>query len=174
MTEILVREAVGAEDVVAVRRLLESYGEYLAVNPNGAHICIGNYAQELDSLPGPYAALLLGSVDGKPAGCVALKPIPEAAVGERACELKRLWVGTEFRGLQLGQRLIEEAIAWAKRTGYGAMYLDTVPAAFPDATRLYRATGFVEVKRYNDNPVAGVIFFRLGLDSASTKLPDVS
>jgi putative acetyltransferase len=68
----------------------------------------------------------------------------------------------------LGQRLIQEAIAWAKRMGHSAVYLDTVPAAFPDATRIYRSMGFVEVKRYNNNPVAGVIFFRLGLDSAST------
>lgn len=164
MAEILVREAVGAEDVAAVRRLLESYGEYLTTNPNGAHICIGNYAQELKTLPGSYAALLLASVDGVAAGCVALKPVAEAAVGEQACELKRLWVATEFRGLRLGQRLVQEAIAWAKRMRYSAVYLDTVPAAFPDATRLYRVMGFVEVTRYNNNPVTGVIFFRLGLD----------
>jgi GNAT superfamily N-acetyltransferase len=166
MAEILVREAVGTADMAAVRRLLGSYGEFLEALPNGAHISIENYAQELETLPGPYAALLLASVNGAAAGCVALKPIPEAAVGERACELKRLWVGAEFRGLKLGQRLVQEAIAWGKRNGYSAMYLDTVPAAFPDATRIYRTMGFVPVKRYNDNPLAGVAFFRFGFEAS--------
>lgn len=59
---------------------------------------------------------------------------------------------------------MDEAIAWAKRSGYTAMYLDTVPAAFPQASRIYQAMGFVEVKRYNDNPVENVEFFRLALD----------
>lgn len=119
MAEIVVREAIGEEDVTAVRMLLEKYGEYLAANPHGAHICIGSYAEELAGLPKPYAALLLALVDGKAAGCVALKPVSKSAVEERACEMKRLWVGGEFRGLGLGRRLVEEAIAWAKRTGHG-------------------------------------------------------
>ncbi|HZY62725.1 MAG TPA: GNAT family N-acetyltransferase [Edaphobacter sp.] len=116
-------------------------------------------------MPAPYAVLLLALVDGAAAGCVALKPLPQAFVdGERPCELKRLWAGAEFRGLGIGRRLMDEAIAWAKRSGYTAMYLDTVPAAFPQASRIYQAMGFVEVKRYNDNPVENVEFFRLALD----------
>jgi GNAT superfamily N-acetyltransferase len=163
MAEIVVREAIGEEDVEAVRMLLERYGEYLTANPHGAHICIGSYAEELAGLPKPYAALLLALIDKKAAGCVALKPISQSAVKERACEMKRLWVDAEFRGLALGRRLVEEAIAWAKRTGHEAIYLDTVPAAFPEASRIYRDMGFVQVERYNDNPVADVMFFRLGL-----------
>jgi hypothetical protein len=34
------------------------------------------------------------------------------------------------------------------------MYLDTVPAAMPEANRLYESTGFIRVERYNKNPVA--------------------
>jgi hypothetical protein len=52
MAEIVVREAVGADDIAAVRRLLQAYGEYLAANPSGAaNICIEGYAQELERLP---------------------------------------------------------------------------------------------------------------------------
>jgi hypothetical protein len=47
--------------------------------------------------------------------------------------------------------------------GFEAMYLDTVPAAMPEANRLYEAMGFRRVERYNKNPVADVVFFRLGL-----------
>jgi GNAT superfamily N-acetyltransferase len=161
MAEIVVREAVEVADVAAVRRLMEAYGAYLAANPAGAaNICLEGYGHELEGLPGEYAVLLLAWVDGEAAGCVAMRTLP---VGERACEMKRLWVEGAFRGLGLGRRLVEEAIGWAKRMGFEAMYLDTVPAAMPEANRLYEAMGFRRVERYNKNPVADVVFFRLGL-----------
>jgi hypothetical protein len=46
------------------------------------------------------------------------------------------------------------------------MYLDTIPAAMPEANRLYAAMGFEPTERYNDNPLSGVAFFRLRLDGA--------
>jgi GNAT superfamily N-acetyltransferase len=161
MAEIVVREAVGAGDIAAVRRLLQGYGEYLTANPAGAaNICIEGYAQELERLTDKYAVLLLAMVDGAAAGCVALRRIPADGFG---CEMKRLWVGEAFRGLGLGRRLVEKAIEWAKQIGFETMYLDTVPAAMPEANRLYAAMGFERVERYNANPLAGVEFFRLSL-----------
>jgi GNAT superfamily N-acetyltransferase len=162
MAEIVVREAVEVADIAAVRRLMEAYGEYLAANPAGAaNICLEGYKEELGGLPGEYAVLLLAWVDGEAAGCVAMRTLP---VGERACEMKRLWVDGAFRGLGLGRRPVEEAIGWAKRMGFEAMYLDTVPAAMPEANRLYEAMGFLRVERYNKNPVVDVVVFRLGLE----------
>jgi hypothetical protein len=164
MAEIVVREAVGAEDVAAVRMLLRGYGDYLAANPAGsANICLEGYEQELEGLPGPYFVLLLAEVDGTVAGCVALRWVAKDELG---CEMKRLWVDGTFRGLGLGRRLVEEAIAWAKGMGLKAMYLDTVPAAMPEANRLYAAMGFEPTERYNENPLSGVAFFRLCLDGS--------
>jgi N-acetylglutamate synthase-like GNAT family acetyltransferase len=161
MAEIVVREAVGVEDIAAVRALLQGYGEYLAANPAGAaNICIEGYAEELERLTDKYAVLLLATVDGTAAGCVALRRIPADAL---ACEMKRLWVEGAFRGFGLGRRLVERAIEWAKQMGFETMYLDTVPAAMPEANRLYAAMGFERVERYNENPLAGVEFFRLSL-----------
>jgi hypothetical protein len=39
------------------------------------------------------------------------------------------------------------------------MYLDTVPAAMPEAVQLYTSLGFAPVERYNQNPVDGLAFF---------------
>jgi GNAT superfamily N-acetyltransferase len=154
---VTIREARGDKDIAAARHLMREYGDHLADNPSGAaNICLTNYEQELENLPEGYTAILLAEVDGLPAGCVALR---EIARTERACEMKRLWVGSGFRGLGLGRRLIEDALAWATRQGYQAMYLDTVPAAMPEANRLYASFGFEPVERYNQNPVAGVEFF---------------
>ena len=163
MAEIVVREAVGAEDIAAVRRLLRGYGDYLAANPTGAaNICIEGYGQELEGLPGPYFVVLLAEVDGVAAGCVALRRV---AKDESGCEMKRLWVDGAFRGLGLGRRLVQEVITRAKQMGWKTMYLDTVPAAMPEANRLYAAMGFERTERYNRNPIDDVAFFRLSLES---------
>jgi GNAT superfamily N-acetyltransferase len=157
MPKITIREALSVEDISAARRLMREYGEFLSNNPSGAaSICLAGYEQELQKLPNGYIVILLAEVDGVPAGCVALREIDRP---ERACEMKRLWVGSGFRGLRLGRRLIEEALVWAERVGFESMYLDTVPAAMPEANRLYASLGFTPVERYNRNPVADVEFF---------------
>ncbi len=161
MPEIVVRPAVSDEDIATVRTLMQAYGHYLAHNPGGAaNICLEGYADELKQLPSGYILLLLALVDGVAAGCVALRQIDR---DERACEMKRLWVDSTFRGHKLGKRLVEAAILWAQQQGFDAMYLDTVPAAMPEANRLYESMGFLPVERYNTNPVADVVFFRRDL-----------
>jgi hypothetical protein len=165
MADIVIRPAAGEDDIANVRRLMQAYGEYLADNPGGAaNICLEGYARELQSLPSGYIVLLLALVDDVAAGCLALRHIDRE---EPACEMKRLWVDSAFRGLRLGRLLVEAAIAWAEREGFEAMYLDTVPAAMPEANRLYQAMGFVRVERYNKNPLADVVFFRRGLQKGT-------
>jgi GNAT superfamily N-acetyltransferase len=173
MAAIVVREAVGAGEVDIARGLMRAYGEYLAANPAGAaNICIQNYDRELAGLPGQYQApdgvLLLAWVDGIAAGCCAVRVLRKDRVPERGCEMKRLWVGSEFRGLGLGRRLVKTAMEWAAAVGYKAMYLDTVPAAMPEANGMYAAMGFERVKRYNDNMIKDVVFFRRGLGGSGS------
>jgi GNAT superfamily N-acetyltransferase len=157
MPGIVIREATGEEEIATVRRLMRDYGDYLAGNPSGAaSICLSGYERELARLPEGYLTIFLLQVDGAPAGCVALRQIDCA---ERACEMKRLWVGDGFRGLGLGRSLIERSLDWARGEGFASMYLDTVPAAMPEANQLYASYGFLPVERYNDNDVAGVQFF---------------
>jgi ribosomal protein S18 acetylase RimI-like enzyme len=155
-----------SEELESVRGLMREYGAYLAANPAGAaSICLVGYEGELAGVPGAYVApggLWVAKVDGQAAGCVALKKLPSEA---GALELKRLWVGAEFRGLGLGRRLMQAAIDHAQSAGGEAIYLDTVPAAMPEANRLYAAMGFRQVERYNDNEVTDIVFFRLQLNS---------
>jgi GNAT superfamily N-acetyltransferase len=161
MADIVVREAVGDEDLALVRSLMKSYGAFLSGAPTGsANMCLSGFREELDALRGKYSALLLATVDGVAAGCVALRRLPQI---EGACEMKRLWVEPDFRGVRLGRRLVEEAIQWARREGMKAMHLDTITAAMPEANRLYAAMGFVRVEPYHGNCTADVEFFRLDL-----------
>jgi len=172
MADVQVRVAEGAAEVELVRALMREYGDYLAhlaeEPARSASICINGYESELAGLPAPYIApgvLLLAWVKGKAAGCVALKPLQLKGTppGGTTLELKRLWVRPGFRGLALGRRLMQAAIDAARASGATAVYLDTVPAAMPEANRLYKAMGFQPVERYNDNDVADIAFFRLML-----------
>ena len=105
-------------------------------------------------------------MDGEPAACVALYRLPQQELlppDTSVCELKRLFVLPQFRGLHLGRRLSEELIAFARTRGYNAIYLDTVPEVLPQATVLYTALGFQPIPRYNQNATTGVQHFRLAL-----------
>jgi GNAT superfamily N-acetyltransferase len=87
---------------------------------------------------------------------IALKPLkPERSAhpNERACEMKRLWVRPQFRGLRVGRLLSERLVEEARARGYSAMYLDTMPATMRAANRIYAELGFAPVERYCDNPV---------------------
>jgi ribosomal protein S18 acetylase RimI-like enzyme len=171
-----IRPATTPEDLNVVRALLREYAAYLNESLGEEHICLSEYERELAGLPGAYAApygvILLAYLDDEPAGCIALKPLkPERAVkaGESACEMKRLWVPTRFRGHAIGSALTRELVVRARDLGYTAMYLDTVPGAMRAANGIYRELGFEAVERYNTNPILGinpavaVEFFRLSL-----------
>jgi hypothetical protein len=150
----------GEEDLDTVRALLREYSAYLNASVGEQHICLENYEKELSMLPVPYHApsgvILLATVAGEPAGVIALKsltPLRSAFPGERACEMKRLWVRSQFRGLNLGTLLSQRLIEEARARGYTAIYLDTMPGTMQAANRIYSSLGFAPVERYNENPI---------------------
>lgn len=167
--------AAAAADLDVVRELLREYAAYLNASVGEEHICLENYEKELATLPAPYHApggvILLAMVDGEPAGAIALRPLTplrSAFPGERACEMKRLWVRPRFRGLRLGIMLSERLMDEARERGYTAIYLDTMPATMVAASHIYTGLGFIPVERYADNPV-----LRQPVGSADNRSPDV-
>jgi GNAT superfamily N-acetyltransferase len=171
-----IRPAATAVDFDIMRSLLREYAGYLNDSLGEEHICLSDYEKELANLPGQYAqpkgVIILAFAGDQPAGCVALKPLkPERAPDpkEAACEMKRLWVRTSFRGQSIGLALAKELISYARSANYTSMYLDTVPGAMKAANSIYHNLGFEPVERYNTNPILGinpavsVEFFRLWL-----------
>ena len=144
----------GAE-LEETRSLLVEYAESLNFN-----LCFQSFDDELRTLPGVYAAphgrLILAQVDGRAAGCIALKPL-EATI----CEMKRLYVRPSFRGRQLGAALVSRAIDDARAGGYRSMRLDTIGRAMDHAIALYRSAGFQEIPSYYANPLPGALYFEL-------------
>ena len=154
--------ATGASSgaIETARTLLREYGRFVTEAEGPAHFCYGKLQEEIDGLPDTYrkqgGEMLVANVDGEAAGCVTYRAIPGV---ERACEMKRLWVRSAFRGLSLGETLVLRAIEEA-RTGFEAMYLDTFPGTMKSAYDMYRRLGFVPCAPYNDSDFNGIVFMR--------------
>lgn len=125
------------------------------------YLDIQDYDAELKQLGKKYAApfgrLYLAYCDGEAAGCIGL-----IKIDEQNCEMKRLYVRPQFRGMNLGEQLAQKIITDAKEIGYSYMLLDTLPF-LDSAVRLYKKLGFYTIERYNDSPMSTSIFMKLNL-----------
>ncbi len=152
--QIVIAPAKGATAMATARGLFLEYQKFLDVD-----LCFQDFDEELASLPGSYlppkGGLWLAQVDGRLAGCIGFRPLRE---GE--CEMKRLWVRSDYRGLGLGRRLATTCIEAASAGGYRAICLDTL-AFMAEARRLYASLGFQEIPAYYDNPLEDVRYMRL-------------
>jgi GNAT superfamily N-acetyltransferase len=144
--QILRADAALADTAFA---LIEEYYEAIGVVVRDDRAALEHYLAAADS------PIWIATVDGEPAGCVMLRPLPQV---EGADEVKRLWVRPEFRGLRLAHRLMQAAEEHARCAGRQWLYLDTKDDLHA-AIHFYRSTGYADCERYNDNPQA-TIFLR--------------
>jgi GNAT superfamily N-acetyltransferase len=145
-----------AEQLDWVRSLI---GEYIASLP--VDVSYEHVPEECAALPGEYGPprgeLLLAIVDGRPAGCVALRPIDR-----ETCEMKRVYLRPAWRGKGIGRTMTEAIVEAARRIGYGRMRLDTIPSLKP-AVALYRSMGFRVIAPYRTIPSSCAFFMELNL-----------
>lgn len=170
---VCIEPAQFPRDIDITHALFSGYAASLGID-----LTFQSFQDELDSLPGKYdesqgGALLIARAhrdfpqeqnipdvstlnssthDALVVGCVALR-----RSANNWCEMKRLYVLPEARGLRLGDKLVVAIIANAKSLGYSGIRLDTLPDMIA-AQRLYRRHGFVEIDSYYDTPIDATIF----------------
>jgi putative acetyltransferase len=66
---------------------------------------------------------------------------PLAGGDSKTCELRKMYFMPEVRGLGLGQKLLAECLAGARRAGFARMYLETL-TAMSQARALYERNEF--------------------------------
>ncbi len=144
----------------ATRGIFREYAQSLDVD-----LCFQDFEAELAGLPGAYAVpgghLLLAYVDGKLAGCGAMRAAADADYAN-ACEMKRLYVRPAFRGYGLGRLLAQALLDEARQAGYSVMLLDTLDD-MEAARELYATLGFEEIPPYYFNPIAGAHYLKAEL-----------
>jgi len=149
-------------DLEEAKKLLYEYADSLKVD-----LSFQDFEKEVSTLPGKYAqpdgVFILAYVDGKIAGCAAIRKIDK-----ELCEMKRLYVRDEYKGLGIGKKLVLEIIGEASKMGYDFIRLDTLPT-MKTAQKLYESVGFHDIDEYVYNPIEGTRFMELDLRHSSDK-----
>jgi DNA-binding MarR family transcriptional regulator/N-acetylglutamate synthase-like GNAT family acetyltransferase len=161
------------EKLVAAMRTVErlmtaSMVELRVVDPAQADAqgCLRAYFAELDrrseipfdpakgtsaephELREPAGAFLIAYLRDEPAGCGAVKHLPDGS-----SEIKRMWVAESARGLGIGGRLLSELERLARDRDATAVRLDT-NKSLVEAISMYRSRGYREIPRFSEEPFA--------------------
>ena len=152
----MIRPATFPGDLPEVIAIFREY-----VKSPTANLDFQDYEHEFAGLPGKYAepdgCILLAVVEDHVVGCAALRRVDDGI-----CELKRVYVRPEARGMALGRQLVQQMVHTAKDAGYRRMCLDVL-AEFVAAQRLYESLGLVPAEPVSFNPVPGTRFLALDL-----------
>ena len=141
----------GKDHIPQARELIIEYTSRL-----GRDLSFQDLEAELADIAEKYTApngeLLLAAEGEKALGMVAYHKHNDIR-----CEMKRLYVRPEARGMHLGDSLVREIISRAAEAGFKEMVLDTIKP-LRSAIGLYKKYGFKECAPYYDNPMDDVIY----------------
>ncbi|QHT65564.1 GNAT family N-acetyltransferase [Rhodocytophaga rosea] len=154
---IEIKEVQTENEYLVAADLFKEYASQLGVD-----LSFQNFNKEIENISQeyarPYGALFIAYTDDKiPMGCFGIRKLENSI-----CELKRMYLRTEARGLGLGRQLLRKAINVGKELGYAKMRLDTLPTML-SAIHLYTNEGFYEIAPYRFNPITGTKYMEVNL-----------
>ncbi len=146
----LIRAATVSLDVVDpasqhARAAVAAYFQELDETFEGGFDVTAGAADE-QTLGGATGRFIVAVSGGVAVGCGGLQTL-SGDIGE----IKRMWVHREWRGLGLAGRLLRRLEEESVALGHRVVRLDT-NSSLTEALAMYRAAGYVEIPRYNDNP----------------------
>jgi GNAT superfamily N-acetyltransferase len=155
---ISVRQCRTPRDFVEVSLLFGLYSEWLATHAalsDDERAPLERERADVRSAYGdPHGPCLIARLDGRPAGCVALRQTAQP----RIAEIKRFFVTDAARGTGIGSALLARALRAAGARGYRAVRLDSLPV-MSAALRLYARFGFEEIGPYDGEHPGGALYF---------------
>ena len=162
--QLIVKEVLHADDYSKAKELILEYVQWLGLE-GGPEVRVilssQNFAKELDTLNLTYGfpdgVLFIASVNDKPVAVAGIKRF-----NEKECEIKRMFVQPDSRGLGIGKLLLANCIEAAGKLKYETIKLDTA-AFMKSAVKLYVGYGFVELPAYRQNTHDEAKYFELDL-----------
>jgi putative acetyltransferase len=128
----------------------EAFKEAITLEESIAKYSAQGKLSEMDDVQKNYfengGAFLVTVDDGRIIGTGAIRHLEEDV-----CELKRLWLLSEYHGQGLGYRMMQELFAIAQDLGYKVMRLETDNVQ-KRAVDFYKRLGFYEIPRFGDDP----------------------
>ena len=119
-----------------------------------------NYLLDLSGLQQPSVTFLGAWMGDTLVGCGAVRTMPAepATDGRPYREIKRMFVSPAQRGARIGARLLEQLEATLKAQGIDRALMET-GEELAQATRMYRAAGYVDRKEFGEYPDNGSSLF---------------
>jgi putative acetyltransferase len=119
-----------------IRRTLEEFG---ANRPGTVY-----YDETTDALyqlfqSMPRSTYFIAEKDGEVVGGGGI--FPSDGLPSNTCELVKMYLLPQVRGIGLGRRIIQQCIAFARENGYQNIYLETMPE-LKQALKTYEKFGF--------------------------------
>lgn len=87
----------------------------------------------------PRSAYFIAEIEGKMLGGGGI--YPTEGLPSNTCELVKMYLLPEARGLGLGRTLVEQCMQTAREYGFEQMYLETLPE-LKQAVKMYEKFGF--------------------------------
>jgi len=140
-------QATSETDIAAVKDIMLEYMAFIE-DFLGESLDFQGTDIEFSTFPKVYETLWLAKLNGAPVAACGVKKFKPGI-----CELKRLYCRPAGRGYQLGLKLTEAAITFARKSGYSQIYLDTNPGLI-QANKIYENLGFTDIDPYYINPLA--------------------
>ena len=155
-TKIEIKMAQTATDFLAAKELILEYVAWLDID-----LSFQNFDKEMEGLPQMYSpkdgGLFIAYINKEAVGIAGIRRF-----NEEDCEVKRMYVRPNSRGLGIGQLLLKQCLDTARKLQYKSVKLDTADF-MKSAIKLYTDHGFVEIAAYRHNPHESAKYFELDL-----------
>ncbi len=133
---IILRTDLNPEDL---NRIIKLHGRVYSLEYGFDHTFEDYVAAplyEFASSTSPRARLWMAELDGRMVGCIAI-----VSLSADTAQLRWFLIDPDFRGMGLGKRLLQEAVAFCRDHGYKSVILWTV-SFLSAAAHLYQEIGF--------------------------------
>lgn len=136
--QITIRPIQPGDNPVIAKIIRSSLAEFRANKPGTVY-----YDDTTDHLFELFrkegSVYLIAEKDGDIAGGAGIYPSNGLPAG--TCELVKMYLSPQYRGIGLGRKLIGQALDLAKSMGYNTVYLETMPE-LKQAVKVYEKFGF--------------------------------
>lgn len=148
-------DEMSQQEIGLLKDVILEYGNFM-YEELGLTAGKASFYSEMSQFPGtkydaPEGTFFLALWKGEPAGCIGLRRFDEGS-----CEMKRMFVKPQYRGLGIAMELCNAFFRSVREFGYRKVLLDT-NREMPEAIAIYRKLGFVAIPPYcvnaNPNPV---------------------
>jgi GNAT superfamily N-acetyltransferase len=141
--EVIIGEIIPQESSIITKITLDVLTEYGCNRPGFA-----SHDEKLHDFYAVYqeprSKYFVAHLGDKVVGGAGIAPLEGG--DDKTCELQRMYILKEARGLGLGAMLINKCLEAAKKFGFSLCYLETTES-MKEAQELYRKHGFTECKK---------------------------